>query len=686
MYELVWKGSRFHLVRSRSFPPPEDRGAKASLSAKGSVRPPDAAAWRDYVMRGRSEAAVQEIIRQSWSRCLQEGVDPAREKCWDIRYEEELGDEFRMLKALTRDVQTEIYRLIHNKGLLVTVSDRRGYLVGMLGDLKALRAADRLNFGPGANWAENSVGTNAIGTALRCGHVLQVRGTEHFCESHHSWICSAAPIFDWDGNLMGCFDISGPMDADHRGALDLAAQGARIIESRLYRERAGLEAAAASSLVHTVFKTACAGLIYVDRHGRIADISPMASALLGTPREQVLGAPVDRIFHVRSVDRFFKELEAQSTQGGLRVSCLTGKDVESVAFPVTSPNGTFQGVLLHLDRGFSRQRRVAAAPPSEDPFRRLLGMSDPLREAVARARRVASTDTTVLLVGESGTGKEVLARAIHEAGRRSHGPFVAVNCGAIPSGLIQSVLFGYVEGAFTGARRGGSPGKFEQAHGGTLFLDEVAEMPLDMQVNLLRVLEEGCVTRVGGTRPIEVDVRIIAATHRDLAQRVHDGRFREDLYYRLNVVRITLPSLRDRGDDIWLLSRSFIEAMAKKLDRPVRHVAPSFYRAVAAYSWPGNVRELRHAIEAAMTLMPGDVLEAESLPDHVRGPQSGGSEEAVAVGSRDGDFDLRKTEAETIRRAYAHFRGNITETARALGIGRNTLYAKLRKIGILSQG
>ncbi|MEJ5365909.1 MAG: sigma 54-interacting transcriptional regulator [Desulfosoma sp.] len=685
MYELVWKGSRFQVVRSQGEDAAARRRADPKKDAEGVFRGIDRAAWRDYVLRGRGSPQVQELIRQSWSRCLDHGVDPAEGKCWDIRYEQDLGEEYRFLKELTRDIQTEIYTLVQNRGLLVTVSDRRGYLAGMVGDIKALRAADKLNFGPGANWGETTVGTNAIGTALRCAHALQVRGREHFCETHHGWICSAAPIFDWNGELFACFDISGPLDSNHHRALDLAMHGARMIESRLYRFRAAQEAASSSPIVQTVLHAAPSGLLYADASGRIVESNPMASALLGVSRDRMVGARLEQFFHIKE----FRSMVWAGTprsrgDAGIPVPCLGTQALKASAFPVTSPNGSVQGALILIEEAPPARRTtqlVGAAP--QDPFRDLLGHSTALREAVDLARRVASTDTTVLLVGESGTGKEILAKAIHAASRRADGPFVAVNCGAIPSGLIQSVLFGYVEGAFTGARRGGSPGKFEQAHGGTLFLDEIAEMPLDMQVNLLRVLEEGQVTRVGGTRPAAVDVRIIAATHRDLAARVREGLFREDLYYRLHVVRIVLPPLRERGEDVLVLARHFIELVSRKLGRSVRLILPSFYRALAAHGWPGNVRELRHAVEAAVALMPGDVLGEESLPDHVRGLERAKvPEEGERPGPEGAPFDLRAVEAETIRRAYAHFRGNITETARALGIGRNTLYAKLRKLGI----
>ncbi len=676
MYELVWQGTRFQLVPSSWAKKTSGASQKPSLIL--SARDLDMKTWRDYVLKGVSPECVREIILQSWSRCRQSGVDPAQAKCRDVRSEGELGDEFQFLKDLTLDVQAEIYGLIRDRGLLVTVSERRGYLLGMFGDVKALSAADRLNFGPGANWSESSVGTNAIGTVLQCGHPLRVQGKEHFCESHHSWICSAAPIFGWDGKPLAVLDISGPIDADHGQALEFALHGARLIESRLYRIEAAQHMFRACDLVQKLSGGVSVGLLFVDPEGKILEGNEAAADLLRTPRNQLCGAKAGTWFDLPHPWKGSFQNSFDSKESVIPVRCRGNASVTAFAHPVCSRNGTSMGTCLILQE--SRPLRKAKTLPDgeEDPFGTLLGRSAAIRKAVDVARRVARTDTTVLVVGESGTGKEVLARAIHRASRRRRGPFVAVNCGAIPSGLVQSVLFGYEEGAFTGARRGGSPGKFELASGGTLFLDEIAEMPLDMQVNLLRVLEEGQVTRVGGTKPIAVDVRIIAATHRNLSQRVAAGLFREDLFYRLNVVRISLPPLRERGEDLELLIQHFIAQHGKKLDRKVRVVLPDFYAALHHYHWPGNVRELCYAIEAAIAVMPADVLSAECLPEDLVQTTS-----LPTSSPETSHFNLKRLEAESIRKAYFHFKGNISEAARALGIGRNTLYSKLKKHKIL---
>lgn len=679
MYKLVRRGSGYHIMRSVEEAGPSRRTVCTPLAPLNHCWDMDLRTWKKHILsRTVSEEAIRDDISKSWARCTALGVDPSSGKCWDIRQEKELGEEFRLLRELTEDVQTEIFSLVKGSGLLVTVSDQRGYLLSMYGDHRALSAAEKLNFGPGANWSEASVGTNAIGTALASAKPMRVAAREHFCESHHVWICSAAPIFDLHGNVIGCLDISGPTKSNHRDALELAISGAKIIESRLYGAQCMEFNRLAPNLVSTVFNAVMTGLIYLRSDGRIAAINPKAAVLLGAPSEQLFGAAAEQWFELKPVLGAMTIQPQAHAATGLPVPCRLRPGFDARLYPVLSPNGTLAGHLLVVNE-LQRPRVSAQSGTSHlpDSFHAVIGQSLPFLKAIDTARQVAPTASTVLITGESGTGKEVLARAIHAAGPRRHAPFVAVNCGAIPSELIQTLLFGYVEGAFTGARRGGSPGKFEQASGGTLLLDEIGEMPLSMQINLLRVLEEGQLTRVGGTKPVPVDVRIIAATHQDLEERAKNGEFRYDLFYRLNVIRIHLPPLRERGSDTLLLAQHFIAELAKKLGRTVRQAAPEFYEALNAYHWPGNVRELRHALEAAITLMPGDLLTCETLPDHVRGMKAG------PLQGMSSTFNLQRVQEETVRRAHIHFQGNITRMAKALGIGRNTLYAKLREFKIV---
>lgn len=300
----------------------------------------------------------------------------------------------------------------------------------------------------------------------------------------------------------------------------------------------------------------------------------------------------------------------------------------------------------------------------------IIGQSTSLVEVFKILDKVAPTDSTVLVTGESGTGKELLVRALHANSQRADCPFVPINCGAIPKELLESELFGYEEGSFTGAQRGGRPGKLELADSGTLFLDEIGDMPFDMQVKLLRVLQSGEIRRVGGLRTIAVNLRIISATNKDLRQAIADHKFREDLYYRISTLTIDIPPLRERPEDILLLAGHFIRRQAQLLDRPVLPLPERTCQALLAYAWPGNIRQLESRVERAMHLAEGNEL----LPEHFFGQtaQEEGPPDILDGGS------LAERELRLIQDMLEACEGNISLCARRLGISRPTLYRKLR--------
>ncbi|MBI4413285.1 MAG: sigma-54-dependent Fis family transcriptional regulator, partial [candidate division NC10 bacterium] len=333
-------------------------------------------------------------------------------------------------------------------------------------------------------------------------------------------------------------------------------------------------------------------------------------------------------------------------------------------------------------QGLRREvRRLRREVGTRYGFGNLLGRSPAMRALLGQLEQVAATRSTVLLMGESGTGKELAARALHYNSDRAERPFVVIDCAAIPETLQESELFGHTRGAFTGAVAA-KRGLFEEAHGGTLFLDEVGDLSAATQAKLLRVLQEGTIRRLGDTRTIQVDVRIIAATNRDLPAEVRAGRFREDLFFRLNVLPLRLPPLRERPEDIPLLTEHFLRRFAAETGRPVRQIAPPALDCIMAYRWPGNVRELEHAIERAVLLSQGEILEVGDLPPAVQGGGGQGVEEAP-LSLRDAVARLNADlERGLIRRALARTGGNRTEAAALLGISRRALLYKLKEYGI----
>jgi two-component system response regulator HydG len=323
-------------------------------------------------------------------------------------------------------------------------------------------------------------------------------------------------------------------------------------------------------------------------------------------------------------------------------------------------------------------RRLSEEVEKAERFDEILGQSAAIRSLFDQLARIAPSEASVLITGESGTGKELVARSIHENSRRAEGPFVAVNCAALPESLLESELFGHAKGAFTDARSR-RKGLFQQAEGGTLFLDEIGELPLTTQPKLLRALEEGRVRPVGSDAEIEVDVRLLAATNRDLESAVEDGRFRQDLYFRINVIQIDLPPLRSRGTDVLLLAQHFAETFAQRSGKNVLGLTEQTMERLLNYSWPGNIRELRNVMERAVALTRFDRIVVEDLPEKIRDYQ--GSQ--VVIGGEDPSelVPLEEVEARYIRHVLKAVDGNKTLAARILGLDRKTLYRKLKQYG-----
>jgi len=319
---------------------------------------------------------------------------------------------------------------------------------------------------------------------------------------------------------------------------------------------------------------------------------------------------------------------------------------------------------------------------NSDPFARIIGSSPNIVVARELARRAARSDSTVLITGETGVGKSLFAKAIHEASRRRERPFVTVNCAAIPETLIESEFFGYVDGAFTGASKKGKPGKFELAEGGTVFLDEIGDMSLTLQAKVLRVLQERIVERLGDTTETSVDVRVIAATNKDLTKLMESGKFREDLYYRLKVISINIPPLRDRREDIPEFVDCFLKCLNEICGTSVTHVHPVVMEAFIKYPWPGNLRELENALESALNLTDGDQLRLEHIPSHIWEYAIEITTKPGAEFDKDLDDSLAEYERDLLIAALKAAGNNRSEAARLLNISRSGLYKKLKKHGV----
>jgi transcriptional regulator of acetoin/glycerol metabolism len=517
MYKLVRVENQFQVIEGSASPDApvihyvSEPGFHESLSRLWSpCTQVEKQFWNDFVRTGSAEPAqVRRTILESWERCRNAGVEFDRGKCWDFISGRELVERRGLLCEISEPIMETLHQCVRDSGFVIVLVDRDGYILASLGDLVSLRQAEKLNFGPGANWSEQSVGTNAIGTALAIGYPIEVTGSEHYCETHHRWTCAAAPIKNPEGDVIGCLDMSGPREKAHFYSLGMTVAAVRAIEERLRLEQSHKYYVNVSKHLATVFDSVSEGLITIDNKGLITGINASAARLLRLHPRDLVGTSIDEVVRMDGKLRSFmhngreyaeEELVLKSQERQVR--CVGS------ANPILSEKGSKLGAVFTFTkmRGSPSQIVAGGGSDSRFMFKDVIGESLTMRESLEKAKKVARSPSTVLILGESGTGKELFAQAIHNASDRRDGPFVSVNCGAIPGELIQSELFGYAEGAFTGARRGGRPGKLELANGGSIFLDEIGDMPLGMQVNLLRVLEEKAIMRVGDNKIIPVDV------------------------------------------------------------------------------------------------------------------------------------------------------------------------------------
>jgi len=645
-------------------------------------------AWRAFVDGQKdSYRHVRPTILESWKRCQQAKVNPFQKSVYKTQNQEVLEQrkpKNRDWLEIARPVMRTLYRFVAGSGFIVTVGDTDGFLLEILGDQEVIDDLAQGNFVPGADWSEQNAGTNGVGTVLVAGQPLQIFSYEHYCICAHRTTCSAAPIRDTDGIIVGVLNMTGSFKKVHPHTLGMVVAGADAITRQMASEKAWRERDVANKFREAIIESISEGILATDRSHTIIQMNHTAADLLYTKPELAIGKDVREVLpgggedweNIIKGEKFITDLEQDIT-----TPFGTAK-ITATSRPVRAYNGQNEGIVLVLT-AMNRVRRLAqrmSGAVARLSFENMIGEAPGFKDCLAQAKSAAHSDSTVLLLGESGTGKDILAQAIHNESLRSPGPFVAINCGAIPRDLIGSELFGYTEGAFTGAKKGGSPGKFELADGGTIFLDEIGDMPPELQTTLLRVLEQKSITRIGGSKVLPVNVRVIAATNRDLALEVERGNFRRDLYYRLNVVSIRLMPLRERKEDIELLFRHFLERHCAQMGKSVTSIDQELWPLIKAYAWPGNVRELQNAIERALHFLKDSSLGTEHLPEEVR--KVAITFEGSVASYKQTEIANAEYEKNEIIKLLHDNGGNITHVAKKLGIARSTLYRKLVKYGL----
>jgi sigma-54 dependent transcriptional regulator, acetoin dehydrogenase operon transcriptional activator AcoR len=645
-------------------------------------------AWERFVGSGElSGSAPRPTIARRWQQSRELAIDPFMERAPEgidadeiqaILTREDLGQ-------AGRRVLDDSARAVAGTGHVILLADSHGRIIYSAGHTGLQHTLDRLNLAPGATWAESAVGPNGIGTPIALGHAEIVFGPEHYCRGWQPWVCFGCPVRDPEsGGVVGGVDITGPARRAHPFAFALTVSIARSVEQVLM-----VLSLQRRELLLEHFRTLERrwpgnAVLVVSESGRLVGVNGPATRALG-----LAGGDSSPRFLGELAPEIWPPLRQAIERGTAGEEVLTFREPHGAERSMTcrldpiARDGRAIGSAIVLTEGSGsgerpRRRREAvltAGRTSRYAFTDFIGNSPVLRQALSLARAAARGPHTkpILIVGESGTGKELVAHAIHGESRRAGRPFVAVNCGALPRELIESELFGYAAGAFTGARPSGQAGKFEAAHGGTIFLDEVDSVPFELQGKFLRVLEGGEVVRLGSAAPVSVDVRVVAASNVDLRGRVEEGSFRLDLFHRLGVVEIFLPPLRERPEDVLLLAEAFLRQEAMEGNRHPLTLQPEVAACLEGYQWPGNVRELRNLCARWAVTVQGQEVRPDDVPRHVRGAAE------ARPSMRPDRGGLRQSEDAIIRQALLESGGRVGEAARRLDVARTTIYRRLKR-------
>lgn len=646
--------------------------------------------WLDFIQgKVKHNTILRKEVFESWLRCRDWGVDPYLNKLPIVLNGPDLTKELERKKDFLNvaiPVIESLYSVVKGSGFGVWVTNERGIVLNGMADDDVREECDLRNMKVGTDFSEVSAGSNAIGTSLHLNRPVYMNWAEHYCEICHRAACCAVPIVNAEGEIVGILSIIGDNGKSHPHTLGMVVAGAAAIQRELQLQNMHQSVKLAHQYVLEMIESLPSGIIVVNAKGIIRIINKKACEMLKAPAESFMNHNYEeRIGKLNCVEKTLKfgreqeDVEQYFELGKQKLHFVMSSR------PIMASQGGLDGavVVLREIEAIFRMTNKMAGYKARFTFDEIVGQSPVFTNIINQARSVASTSSNILLLGESGTGKEMVAQAIHNSSARRYGPFVAINCGALPRELIGSELFGYDEGAFTGAKRGGSPGKFELANNGTIFLDEIGDMPLDLQLVLLRVLQDKIVVRLGGHQPINVNVRLIAATHRYLQQMVADGLFRQDLYYRINVITLNLPPLRKRITDIAILAEHFLHLQANKLGKQSFTLSPQALCRLEEYSWPGNVRELENILERALAFSKGTEIQEESIhipSNELRSPniifdKEFSTESTLKVG-------LRSEEKTIIQSTMEICQGNVTQAAKRLGITRATLYRKMRSLGL----
>lgn len=629
--------------------------------------------WTHFRETGEISPDVRPMIASSWMRSRNFHVNMTKPLRAPILSRPEL----RSLQAtnqtlidIAKPIMEKMHSLVGKTKNLISLHNPDGYMLYSCGDEYYAEMETESSFSLGVCWQERYIGTNGITLAVLEDSPVQVYGAEHYCAAQHDGTCSAAPIHDRDGKIIGVLNMAGKDWSGTLHTLGLVALATFSIENQLtllhsYR------------LVDTAISSISEGIVVVDQELCIQRINLGGEQILRAKKENLLGHSISIWFGSRHEElqlRLQKEItpfsfaEEELIVGEHHISCNIS------IFPIVveqHPEGAV--LLLRRSRSINALANQVMGNQARYVFDSIITQAPQILHTIRTMEDIAATNCTVLLEGESGTGKELFAHAIHSASNRKNGPFIAVNCASLPHSLVESELFGYEKGAFTGALGQGNPGKFELADGGTVFLDEIGELPLEIQSKLLRVLDTHRIFRIGGKTEKHLDIRVIAATNRDLQREVRNFNFREDLYYRINVLSFHIVPLRERVGDVPVLANYFIDEINRRGERNSKIISPECMRILEQHTRPGNVRELQNVILRAYYCSgKSEAILPEHLPDDLLHPLSNTQELQLKQ-----YFEEDSAQKEKIERVLAQCNGDTKRACQQLGVSRATLYRYL---------
>jgi len=636
--------------------------------------------WKNFInSQPVDPAIIHPYLISSWKRSREYGIDPDGKNYPRISSGQLVNriHENRKMLEIAVPYMKKIIGFINDPDNIIFITDKNGIVLELFGSdkMKDIESSPKL----GSLLLEKNIGTNGVGTALIENRTLDIWAAEHFPSDLHRWYSSADTIHDRSGKIIGCLCLMCGWDQVNTHTLGMIGGVSGAIERQFQIEETLAEKILEIKKQQAIVESINEGIVVIDSEEKINSINPQAKLMLDLDKKDLAGSSIYDI--ILSGVNFFKIMaDGHNIFDREAILKLKNKIFHcTLSTSIIQSEGNINGVVITLreSKALHQLAGKIAGSRAYISFSDIIGSSSPITEAIKIAKTAGKSKSNVLLLGESGTGKELFAQSIHNHSDRANNSFVAVNCGAIPRDLVESELFGYEGGAFTGSRKEGRPGKFELAEEGTIFLDEIGDMPLDAQVNLLRVLQNSEVVRVGGTYPKKINVRVIAATNRDLKKAVEHKTFRDDLYYRLNVLSITIPPLRERINDISSLANHFARKIAHNLNKTITGVDTKSLLLLEKYTWPGNIRELENVIERAVNIMDGTVITPEDLPDYIRNIHD---EKPTLQADT-----LKAKEYESIVSMLSETNGNLRETAKRLGIARGTLYKKIKKYNISTE-